>query len=78
VTTSRRVGAVSWLVGRRVAATGALIARGVVPVGFFASFGGLVIADASALMVSVALGGVADPDWAGRIAHNGIERCDAG
>jgi hypothetical protein len=65
---TRRSSAVpSWLVGL-VAATAALIALGFVSVGFFASFGGLVIAGALALMIGVAAAGAADPDRAGRNA----------
>jgi len=43
-----------------VAATAVLIALGVASLGFFASFGGLVIAGALALMVGVAAGAAAD------------------
>jgi hypothetical protein len=57
----------SWLIGL-VAATAVLIALGVVSVGIFASFGGLVIAGALALMMGVAAGAVADPDRAARNA----------
>jgi hypothetical protein len=45
-----------------------LIAMGVVSAGFFASFGGLAIAGALALMVGVAAGAAADPDRAARNA----------
>ena len=57
----------SWLVGVGVA-TGALLALGFVSIGFFASFGGLVIAGAVALSVGIASAGIADPDHAGRNA----------
>jgi hypothetical protein len=57
----------SWLVGL-VATTAVLIAMGVVSAGFFASFGGLAIAGALALMVGVAAGAAADPDRAARNA----------
>jgi hypothetical protein len=55
----------SWLAGV-AAATAILIAVGVASLGFLASFGGLVIAGALALMVGVAAGAAADCPRAGR------------
>jgi hypothetical protein len=57
----------SWLVGL-VAATGALVALGFVSVGFFASFGGLVIAGAVSLTVGTVAAAIVDPDRAARNA----------
>jgi hypothetical protein len=65
MTAVRRTAIPSWLVGL-VAATAVLIALGVVSVGFFASFGGLVIAGALALTIGVAAGAAANPDQAAR------------
>jgi hypothetical protein len=65
MTAVRRTAIPSWLVGL-VAATAALIALGVVSIGFFASYGGLVIAGALALMLGVAAGAAAERDRAAR------------
>ena len=55
----------SWVVSL-AAATGALIILGFVSIGFFASFGGLVIAGAVALTAGTVAAGIVDPDRVGR------------
>jgi len=57
----------SWVVSL-LAATCALVILGFVSIGFFASFGGLVIAGAVALMAGTVVAGIVDPDRLGRNA----------
>ena len=54
----------SWVVGL-LGATGALVLLGFVSIGFFASFGGLVIAGAVALTAGTVAAGIVDPNRAG-------------
>jgi len=65
----KRTVVLSWMAAL-AGSTAALIALGLVSIGFFASLGGLVIAAALALMIGTAVGGMADPQRAGRNATN--------
>jgi len=57
----------SWLIAL-TAATAALIVLGFVSMGFFASFGGLLITGSVALVTGTVAGGIADPDHVARNA----------